>query len=152
MEMPNRTLSLVIAAAGLAAIGGAAMASEPYLPKAQKTFDRLDANKDGKISLAEFMPVAERGFLKIDENRDNAVSTAEIDASLQVALERRRKNILAKMDADKNGVITRAELDKYVEAMLAGADSDKDGAVSFEETRVFKIAKWRKMLGEASVN
>ncbi len=150
--MSKKLLNLVAILTGLAAVGGMAFASEPYLPRAQKTFDKLDANKDGKLSLAEFMPVAEKRFLKIDENNDNAVSTAEIDASLQAALERRRNNILAKMDGDKNGTITRAELDHYVEAMLAGADSDKDGGVSFDETRVFKVAKWRKMRGEASIN
>jgi hypothetical protein len=48
-------------------------------------------NKDGKISLAEFTPVAEKSFLSIDMNKDEAVSAAEIDASLQAALERRRK-------------------------------------------------------------
>jgi Ca2+-binding EF-hand superfamily protein len=150
--MPKRMLTLAAAATGLAAIGGMALANEPYLPKAQKTFDKLDANKDGKLSLAEFMPVAERRFLVIDGNKDNAVSAAEIDASLQAALERRRNNMLAKMDGDKDGTITRAELDRYVEAMLAGADSDKDGAVSFDETRVFKIAKWRKMMSGVSTN
>ena len=37
-------------------------------------------------------------------------------------------------------------------AAMAQADSDKDGGVSFDETRVFKVAKWRKMRGEASIN
>jgi hypothetical protein len=96
--------------------------------------------------------VAEKRFLGIDVNKDNAVSTAEIDASLQAALERRRNRILAHLDADKNGSISRAELDKYIEAMVAGADTDSDGGVSFSEARIFKIAKWRKALQTASAN
>ncbi len=149
----RKTMSVLASAAiGLFVCGGVAMAGEPYLPKAQKTFDKLDVDKNGKISLQEFIPVAERSFWKIDANRDNSVTTAEIDASLQAAMERRRNGILAKMDADKNGSITRGELDTYVEAMLMGADSDKDGAVSFSETKVFKIAKWRKLSGELSTD
>ena len=150
--MSKKALYAVLLMTGLVAAGGLAMAAEPYLPKAQKSFDRIDFNKDGKINLAEFAPVAEKRFLGFDVNKDNAVSTAEIDASLQAALERRRNRILANLDADKNGSISRVELDKYVEAMVAGADTDSDGGVSFSEARIFKIAKWRKALQTASAN
>ena len=150
--MSKKMLCAVFVTTGLVAVGGLAIASEPYLPKAQKTFDRLDVNKDGKISLAEFTPVAEKRFLSIDMNKDEAVSAAEIDASLQAALERRRNRILENLDADKNGGISRSELDKYVEAMVTGADTDSDGGVSFAEARIFKIAKWRKALQTISAN
>ena len=150
--MSKKALYAVLLITGVAAAGSLAMAAEPYLPKAQKSFDRIDLNKDGKINLAEFTPVAEKRFLGIDVNKDNAVSTAEIDASLQAALERRRNRILANLDADKNGSISRAELDKYIEAMVAGADADSDGGVSFSEARIFKIAKWRKALLTAAAN
>jgi len=150
--MSKKILCVVFMTTGLVAVGGLALASEPYLPKAQKTFDRLDVNKDGKLSLAEFTPVAEKSFLSIDMNKDEAVSAAEIDASLQAALERRRNRILANLDADKNSVISRAELDKYVEAMVTGADTDSDGGVSFAEARIFKIAKWRKALQPTTAN
>ena len=150
--MSKKILRVVFVTAGLVAVGGLAVASEPYLPKAQKTFDRLDLNKDGKISLAEFTPLAEKRFMSIDVNKDNAVSAAEIDASLQAALERRRNRILANLDADKNGAISHVELDKYVEAMVKGADTDSDGGVSFEEARIFKIEKWRKALQPTTAN
>lgn len=150
--MTRKALYAVLLTTGLVAAGGLAMAAEPYLPKAQKTFERIDLNRDGKISLAEFTPVAEKRFLGIDVNKDNAVSTAEIDASLQAALERRRNRILANLDADRNGSISRAELDGYIEAMVAGADADSDGGVSFSEARIFKIAKWRKALQLTSAN
>ena len=150
--MSKKALYAVLLITGVAAAGGLAMAAEPYLPKAQKSFDRIDLDKDGKINLAEFTPVAEKRFLGIDVNKDNAVSTAEIDASLQAALERRRNRILAHLDADKNGSVSRAELDSYIGAMVAGADTDSDGGVSFSEARIFKIAKWRKALQLTSAN
>ena len=150
--MSKKILYAVFLTAGLVAVGGLAIASEPYLPRVQKIFDRLDINKDGKISLAEFMPVAEKRFLSIDVNKDDSVSAAEIDASLQAAMERRRNRILANMDADKNGSITRAELDTYVAAMVKGADTDNDGGITFDEARIFKLAKWRKTLGQLSAN
>ena len=150
--MSKKILRVVFMTTGLVAVAGLAIASEPYLPRAQKVFDRLDSNKDGKISLAEFTPIAEKRFLSIDVNKDDAVSAAEIDASLQAGLERRRNRMLENMDTDKNGNISRAELDTYVEAMVKGADSDKDGGVTFDEARIFKIAKWRKTLAQPSAN
>ncbi len=150
--MSKKALYAVLLITGVAAAGGLAMAAEPYLPMAQKSFDRIDLNKDGKINLAEFTPVAEKRFLAMDVNKDNTVSTAEIDASLQATLERRRNRILANLDADRNGSISRAELDSYIEAMVAGADTDSDGGVSFSEARIFKIAKWRKALQMTSAN
>jgi Ca2+-binding EF-hand superfamily protein len=150
--MSKKALYAVLLITGVAAAGGLAMAAEPYLPKGQKSFDRIDLNKDGKINLAEFTPVAEKRFLGIDVNKDNAVSIAEIDASLQAALERRRNRILSNLDADKNGSISRVELDSYIEAMVAGADTDSDGGISFSEARIFKIAKWRKALQLTSAN
>ncbi len=150
--MPKKIVMIVLVASGVAAVATMAVASEPYLPRAQKVFDRLDANKDGKISLAEFTPLAEKRFMKVDANNDGAVSAAEIDAALQAAMERRRDHILASMDTDKNGSVTRAELDNYVAAMVKGADTNGDGGVTFDEARIFKLAKWRKTLGEAPAN
>ena len=49
--MSKKMLCVVFVTTGLVAVGGLAFADEPYLPKAQKTFDRLDVNKDGKLSL-----------------------------------------------------------------------------------------------------
>ncbi len=150
--MPKRILTVALVATGIAGIAGMAIAAEPYLPRGQKVFNRLDANKDGKINLAEFVPLAEKKFMDADENKDNAVSLAEIDKSLQAVLERRRNRIMGVMDTDKNGSVTKAELDKYVEAMLNGADANKDGGVSFDEAKLFKFGKWRKTLGETSPN
>ena len=143
---------ILVAASGVAAVATMAFAAEPYLPRGQKAFERVDTNKDGKISLSEFSPLAEKGFLKVDANKDDAVSTAEIDAALQAAIERRRNRILANMDTDKNGSVTRAELGKYVEAMMKSADANGDGGVTFDEARIFKLAKWRKTLGTTTAN
>jgi Ca2+-binding EF-hand superfamily protein len=151
-KMSKKVLMIVLAASGVAAVATLAVASEPYLPRAQKVFDRLDVNKDGKISLAEFTPLAEKRFMKVDTNNDGAVSAAEIDAALQAAMERRRDRILADMDADKNGTVTRDELDKYVAAMVKSADANNDGGVTFDEARMFKLAKWRKTLENQPTN
>lgn len=142
----NRKVWVLSLAAAASMTAGAALAAEPYLPRGQRAFDRMDADKDGKVTVAEFMPLAQRRFLRDDSNKDGAVSTAEIDAALKAAMEKRRERILAGMDADKDGSVSRAELDGFVAAMVKGADADSDGGVSFTEARSFRLAKWRKTL------
>jgi Ca2+-binding EF-hand superfamily protein len=149
--MPKRLLAALLLA-GTVAGAGQATASEPYLPRAQKMFNHVDLNQDGKISADEFLPLAEKRFMRVDQNNDNAVSSAEIDAALKAAMERRRGRIMANMDTDKNGSISRAELDAYAQAMMKGADSNGDGGVSMDEVRVFKLAKWRKAMTSGPAN
>lgn len=140
----NRTLFAVTLLAGATAIAAQAFALEPYMPRSDKAFARADADSNGKVTAAELTPRANRLLLRYDANNDGAVSVAEIDTALQKALERRRNRLMATLDADKNGAITEAELDNFITAMLNGADTDKDGGVSLEEARNFKLLAWRK--------
>ncbi len=149
--MPNKFL-LASLALGLTAATTVVFANEPYLPRGQKVFARLDADNNGKIVLAEISPMITTRFMKYDGNGDSAISAAEIDKALMVALEKRRTKMMTNMDADKNGSISKPELDKYVSAMLNGADTDQDGGVSFSEVTAFKVAKWRKARAETTPN
>ena len=137
---------------GLGLLAGAAIAAEPYLPRMQKGFDRVDADKDGKVTASELEPLAAKRFMKEDANGDGSVSSAEIDAALKLVMEKRRNRILANMDANKDGSITKAEVDGFVEAMVKGADANSDGGVSFDEARSFRLAKWRKSLQSGPAN
>ena len=136
---------------GMAAVPAVALAMEPYLPKSPKVFSKLDADSNGRITLAEIQPKAEKRFLRMDGDKNGVVTTAEIDAALNRALELRRKRILAALDKDANGSITKSELDTFVETLLAAADADHDGGVTLEESRNFRVAKAKKpATGESS--
>ncbi len=130
--------------AGVAMAPAVPHAMEPYLPKTPKAFGKVDADQNGKVTAAEITPLAEKRFIRLDGDKNGSVSSAEIDTALKLALERRRDRILAKLDADKDGVITRTELDRSVEAMVAAADGDRDGGVSLDEARNYRVAKLKK--------
>jgi EF hand len=146
-NMTTRSLlqatALVLAAAAFIA-SGVAFANEPYFPKAQRGFDRIDANKDGKIALAEFAPVVERRMSRLDSDNDKVVTAAELDARFAAAIEKRRNRILGLMDANRDGRITESELDNLLQAMFNSADMDRDGGLTLVELQGFKRADWRK--------
>ncbi|MFN0190495.1 MAG: EF-hand domain-containing protein [Aestuariivirga sp.] len=141
-------LAVLAAAAGTMA----AEANEPFVPRGERLFALFDTDKNGSMSKPEFLLRAEKRFLRADANSDGAVTAAEIDAQLAKAIERRRARMMANMDRDKDGSVTREELDKYVEAMFDGADANGDGGVSMDEARGFRLAKWRKSLESKPAN
>lgn len=144
--------TIVLAGLALAALTAAGIANEPNLPRGQKMFARYDADSNGKISLDEIKPKLAKRFLTIDDNADGNVTSAEIDSWLKAKIEKRKARMLGRLDIDKNGVVSRVELDRFVEAMFNDADSNDDGGVSLEEVRSFKMAKMKELVPDAGQN
>ena len=134
------------------AMAGTALANEPGMPRGEKIFGRIDADHNGKISREELMPQTARRFLKVDANADGTVTTSEIDGWLKPLMERRKTRILSRMDADKNGDVSRQELDLFIEALFKEADSDQDGGVSLTEARAFRMSRMDKLMRNADGN
>jgi EF hand len=135
-----------IAAAFTVIVPMTATANEPFFPRQQKTFARLDSNHDGKVERGEFDRVAASRFGRMDTDGDKVITSAEIDQILQKAIDRRKGRLLSLMDRDKNGAISEAELDKIVDSMFIDADSDRDGALNLAEMQGFKRDVWRKRM------
>ena len=141
---------LLVSLLGATLFGGAALAVEPILPRSPKTFDKLDADHNGKIALSEFKPHAEQGLMRLDTDKNGVVSGAELDAYLQMRMEKRKARLLKLLDTDANGTITMAELDKLADDMFNGADADHDGSVTLDEAKQFRMAKLKKPVQDAT--
>jgi len=96
---------------------GRLSAEESKLPA--HFFERLDANKDHALTLAEFQAVPDFGadrrgaeFDQADENHDGKVTRAEAIHAAQLRFDR--------VDTNHDGVITRPELDARLAEMGKG--------------------------------
>jgi Ca2+-binding EF-hand superfamily protein len=134
----------ILGAVALSMTAGATLANEPYLPRNEKSLQRLDTNKDGRINRDEIMPRMAKRFAAVDANGDKVVTVAEIDTMLQKRLEARRTKMLELMDANKDGKITQAEFDRVADSLFDKADTDHNGGVDLAELRSFKRSEWRK--------
>jgi Ca2+-binding EF-hand superfamily protein len=112
-----------------------AFANEPFLPRSERSFARLDADSDGKVTVNEWKPKAEKRFLRLDDDHNGTVTTAEIDAFLKRSIDRRKERMLSRLDQNKDGSVTRDEVDAYIDALFNGADGDKDGGLTLAEIR-----------------
>ncbi|QIG49661.1 hypothetical protein G5V57_19240 [Nordella sp. HKS 07] len=131
----NATSVAAMTALILMGAAGAAFATEPTLPRSERSFGRLDADSDGKVSVNELKPKAVKRFLRLDDDKNGTVTTAEIDGWLKRGIEKRKDRMLTRLDQNKDGSVTRDEVDAYIDALFNGADGDKDGGLTLAEIR-----------------
>jgi Ca2+-binding EF-hand superfamily protein len=124
-------------------------------PKHEGFFQKLDTDKDGKISKAE-ADKSEKGKLKekfsaIDANSDAFLTKEELKAYRQKNGHdqhggARHGNPLQKIDTDKDGKISKAEADKldkgHLKEKFSVIDANSDSYLTKEE-----LMAYRKMNG-----
>jgi Ca2+-binding EF-hand superfamily protein len=143
---------VILAALALTLTAANLQATEPYFPRKETSFMRLDMNKDGKLEQNEFNTAALRRFSRFDANSDKTVTTAEVDQLLQKGFEKRKARYLALMDRDRDGAITQDELDNVVSSMFAEADADRDGGLTMAEIQGFKRGAWARRMIDGKVS
>lgn len=126
--------------AGLMALPALAQAAPPPADtgarqgRAQAAFDRLDANKDGFVDLAEMRASRAALFDRLDTNKDGQLTTEEMRAGRPSRGQRA---------ANAQRTISRDEFVARAEKSLARRDTDKDGKLSFAEFSQRKARKAR---------
>jgi len=106
-------------------------------PRLAQDFDKLDKNKDGKLSKDELPQRGDfrRGghdfMAKLDTNKDGRVSRDEAKADPKFAAR------FDEMDVNKDGFVDKADFQARMkqrqDAWFAAADTDKDGKLSKAE-------------------
>jgi Ca2+-binding EF-hand superfamily protein len=101
----------------------------------KKRFERLDTNRDGKLTADELAGERRELVIRADANKDGAVTFDEFAARSRQFLVRRVEAEFKAIDADGDGKLTKAEADaaRGKPLLLLLADANKDGAVTKEE-------------------
>jgi len=129
-----KKLSMVLGFAGLTALSAVAFADEARAHGGEHgqrgehrggMMMRADANKDGKVTLAEALAAGKERFDQADANKDGAISKDEVKG--------RGMRLFERADANKDGKVTRAEGETLVREGFTRFDKNKDGVVTKDE-------------------
>ncbi len=94
-------------------------------PSTRKRYDR---DGDGRLSKNE-IPVSDADFARLDRNRDGALTAADFDFSSSASAPSPGALLFSRTDGDANGKVTREELDAFFRA----ADSGNTGFLSLSD-------------------
>lgn len=137
----NVTLSVTVLAIALGGLANVA-AAKPSMGSrggAQPSFEELDTNGDGLLTVAEITAHSDARFAQIDANNDGKLSaeemTAHHDAKISQHLAKRTERMINRFDEDGDGALSAEELPqkRSMGAFLEKADGNGDGALSEEE-------------------
>ncbi len=125
-----RSLPLLLAAAAVAL---SAVAAPANAHRGLHMFRQADADKDGKVTRAEFDAARNARFAGIDANKDGALEVSELRAWKRTWPARARDARFKALDADGDGKIGVEEFVAKRKAQFGGIDTDKDGAIGKAE-------------------
>jgi Ca2+-binding EF-hand superfamily protein len=102
--------------------------------------ERIDANRDGKVTSAEVKSSAEGLFASADADHDGRVTKQEreafqqqLHAKFEAGHATRMAKRFAKDDSDHDGRLNRKEASRMPDERFARIDGDKDGQLSKAE-------------------
>ena len=105
-------------------------------------FDRLDADKDGAVTLEEASKMKMRGgrrMARLDTDKNGEITSSEIDAWQSDM----RENLLERLDTNNDGKIDKSDRDAKIKQRFDRFDADKDGKVTREEVAEL-MGGWRQ--------
>ncbi len=100
----------------------------------QQRLERADTDKSGDISLDEFTAAFKERFGKADANKDGKLTVAEIaDEIERQRTERMARHMLDRFDVNGDGELTAEEIESRQQKMFALMDRNDDGKIAPDE-------------------
>jgi len=130
-------IKMILAAAALLAAPAAFAQSQG---EGMKLLTAADSNRDGVVTRDEYARARAANFARLDRNKDGAVSKADFKrlARFKPDAASRLDTLIATMDADKDGKVTRAEFDAAPMPLFDRADANGDGRIDANEMAAAK--------------
>jgi len=130
--MNKLSVTALVIGSGLALAGTVMAGADWHAGKGAGRMSQLDANKDGKVSLAELIASKQSWLREMDGNKDGVVTRAEIETSLQARRTDHINKLFAEQDTNKDGSISREE-SRMPARWFARIDANSDGKLTREE-------------------
>jgi Ca2+-binding EF-hand superfamily protein len=139
----NKMKWITFAAFGSSLVAGLALAHGGH----GRLFEKMDANKDGKVTKAEADTARNAWFAKVDTNKDGFITKAEADkfrADRRGAKGKKadgkhrgkhRGHMFERLDTNKDGKISKAEASAKAARMFTMLDTNKDGVITRAEAQ-----------------
>ncbi|MCW1919721.1 calcium-binding protein [Rhodobacter sp. KR11] len=143
MKMTQKTLGLSVIALAAALFASASLADNmgPMGPRGGAIAE-ADADKDGKITQAEFDAWKATLVAVIDTDKDGLLTADELAAARMLRAQDEAKDMAARMiarhDANSDGKLSAEELASGPTPGFAALDANSDGAVDQAELDAFR--------------
>jgi Ca2+-binding EF-hand superfamily protein len=103
------------------------------------SFEQLDTNGDGVITLEEIQAKAGDKFAESDTNGDGLLDVAELTAAAERERSQMIERMMEKKDTNGDGMLSQEEMaPRNPERLFERADTDGNGAISLEEWEAAK--------------
>lgn len=140
--MKRHTKIFIGAAGTFLVLGGLAFAGTKVMAKGMggmggshrmEIIQKIDANADGKITMAEITAHRDQLHAEHDKDGNKAISLSEFEGIWLSMMRPMMVDKFQMMDDDGDGQITNAEVDKKMTWMMHRMDRNEDGAISMKE-------------------
>lgn len=128
MSVSSRLVPTLLAPLALAALLPAAAQAMPRFGSPEAVLDRADANRDGRVSRAEFLAARAAQFDQLDRNHDGVVTLAEYPrlASSRRPGAEHLKILISAADRNRDGQVDRGEFVNAPTLVFDHADANRD--------------------------
>lgn len=125
-------LSAALGGTAYADMGKGNMGGMGFGPGAR--LETMDGDKSGDVTFEEFKKAAGERFTLADTNKDGKVTVEEMAAAIEkMRAEMMAKRMIERVDIDKDGAITLAEIEKGQQEIYALMDRNDDGKLVQDE-------------------
>jgi Ca2+-binding EF-hand superfamily protein len=137
--MKTKTVLLSALAAATVIVPAVALADRGERgERAEHMLERVDTDKNGAISQAEFTASRVARFDNADANKDGLISKEEmVDQIERRRAERRVEWMFERVDSNNDGALSKAETEAVAEKRFARLDRDDSGSIEKDEMRRF---------------
>ena len=138
--MKTKSMKLALAFLALAGASGSALAADkPQRGDGQRhggmmRFERADTDSSGDVTFEEFAAAMNKRIGTADADKDGKMTVAEIASEIErMRAERMARRIVERFDADGDGALTVAEIEGRQKKMFALLDRNDDGKIAADE-------------------